>query len=283
MSEGPRIEDIRQKTVVLRIDGMESAAVERDVPFAGDGGAPLGFDIYRPADADPAQPLPAVILVPGYRGEGFRSRIGCDFKQMGSVTSWARLFAASGLAAIAGSNREPVGDAIALAAHVQRNGASLGVDAARLGLWAASGNVPTALRLLIERRSDPIRCAALWYGYTLDLPGATHVADGSRQFGYANACAGRSVEEIPAGTALFFARAGLEESPGLNESLDRFAAAALARNLPLTLVNHPAGRHAFDLFQDDEASRHAVRQALAFSRFQLGARPGPETLGRVAP
>jgi len=131
--------------------------------------------------------------------------------------------------------------------------------------------VPTALRVLMESGADPIRCATLWYGYTMDLPGATGVADASARFGFADACAGRSMQEIPAATALYLARAGREESPGLNESLDRLAAAAISRNLPLTLHNHPEGKHAFDLFQDDDASRHAVRQALAFLRFHLGA------------
>ena len=275
MSEEIRVEDIRNKTVVLRIDGMESAEVRRDVPFRGADGGDLALDLYRPPQADAAGPLPAVILVAGYREEGFRSRIGCGFRHMGSVMSWARLFAASGLAAVAGSNREPVADALALAAHVRGNAAALGVDRSRLGLWAASGNAPTALRALMEKDAVPFRAAVLLYGYTLDVPGATHVADGSRQFGYANACAGRSVADIPSATALFLARAGREESPGLNESLDRFAAAALERNLPLTLVNHPEGRHAFDLFQNDAASRRVVRQALDFLRLHLGA-AGPE-------
>ena len=52
--------------------------------------------------------------------------------------------------------------------------------------------------------------------------------------------------------------------PGLNDSLDPFAAAALAHNLPLTLVNHRDGPHAFDLLHDSATSRDIVRYALAF-------------------
>ncbi len=275
MSEEIRPEDIRKKTVVHRIEGMDSVLVRRDVPFRGADGGALAMDLYRPAGTAPGEPLPAVLLVAGYREEGFRSRIGCDFKDMGSVTSWARLLAASGLAAIAGGNRDPAADALAMLGHVRENAASLGIDGTRLGVWAASGNVPVALRLPMEKSDTAIRCATLWYGYTLDLPGATHVADASRQFGFADACAGRSIDEIPKETALFLARAGRDASPGLNESLDRFAAAALARNLSLTLVNHAAGAHAFDLFEDGEPSRQVVRQSLDFLRFRLGR-------GRVA-
>jgi hypothetical protein len=55
----------------------------------------------------------------------------------------------------------------------------------------------------------------------------------------------------------------------LNETLDRFVAAALTGNLPMTLVNHPSGPHAFDLFHDSDESREIVRQTLAFLQFQL--------------
>jgi len=275
MAEEIPTADIQKKTVIHRIEGMDSVLVRRDVPFRGAEGNALAMDLYRPAGTPPGELLPAVLLVAGYREEGFRSRIGCDFKDMGSVTSWARLLAASGLAAIAGGNRDPAADALAMLGHVRENAAPLGIDGTRLGVWAASGNVPVALRLSMEKSDTAIRCATLWYGYTLDSGGATHVADASRQFGFANACAGRSVDNIPKETALFLARAGQDASPGLNGSLDRFAAAALARNLSLTLVNHAAGAHAFDLFEDSESSRQVVRQALAFLRSCLGR-------GRVA-
>lgn len=44
--------------------------------------------------------------------------------------------------------------------------------------------------------------------------------------------------------------------PGLNDSLDRFAAVALAAHWPVTMVNHPPAPHAFDL-TDDTRESHA--------------------------
>jgi hypothetical protein len=64
-------------------------------------------------------------------------------------------------------------------------------------------------------------------------------------------------------------RAGRERFAGLNEALDLFLAKALARNLPVTLVNHATGPHAFDLDDDSENSREVVKQILAFMRFHL--------------
>jgi hypothetical protein len=70
---------------------------------------------------------------------------------------------------------------------------------------------------------------------------------------------------------MFVVRSGRDQFPGLNEALDRFVAGALAANLPITVVNHAAAAHAFELFDDTEVSRHLVRQMLAFIRFWLNA------------
>jgi len=40
--------------------------------------------------------------------------------------------------------------------------------------------------------------------------------------------------------------------------------AALARDLPLTLINQPGAPHSFDLFDDSDASRSTIRRILAF-------------------
>ena len=104
----------------------------------------------------------------------------------------------------------------------------------------------------------------------LDLDGATGVADAARAFGFVNPCAGRSFEDLRKDVPFFLARAGQDEMPRLNETLDRFVAGALGSNLPITLTNHATGPHAFDLFHDSAASREAVRQTLAFLRSHLG-------------
>ena len=57
--------------------------------------------------------------------------------------------------------------------------------------------------------------------------------------------------------------------PRLNEVLDLFVAMGLARNLPMTVVNHADGPHAFDIYHDSETSHEIVRQMLAFLRFNL--------------
>ena len=59
--------------------------------------------------------------------------------------------------------------------------------------------------------------------------------------------------------------------PGLNDALDRFVGAALAADLPVTLMNHATGPHAFDLFDDTTTSRDIVKCMLAFLQLHLAA------------
>jgi acetyl esterase/lipase len=117
------------------------------------------------------------------------------------------------------------------------------------------------------------------YGLTLDLGGATTVADMARQFGFVHPGSGKSVADLARGIPLFLARAGQDEFPGLNEALDRFLAAAVAENLPVRFVNHPRGPHAFDLLDDSETSREIIREVLRFLGFHLRAQAADGPLG----
>ncbi|HVK68753.1 MAG TPA: hypothetical protein VM694_30050 [Polyangium sp.] len=187
---------------------------------------------------------------------------------MASYVSWARLVAASGMIAVTYANREPADVALVMR-HLRAHGATLGIDPDRIAVWASSGNVPNALSLLLRGAEVRVACAVLAYGYTLDLDGATHVADAAKQHYFATPAAGQSIEDFRADAPLFLVRAGRDEMAGLNDSLDRFAAAALARNLPITLTNLPTAPHAFDIVEDKEDSREIIRQMLGFFRFHL--------------
>src|SRR5260221_507835 len=215
------------------------------------------MDHYLPPDAQSGTPLPAVVIVAGYSDQGFQRMLSCKFKEMGSTTSWARLIAASGMIAITYSNRDPVKDVEALIGHLRGNESALGIDATRIGLWASSGNVPLAMSLL----TSDVTCAALCYGYTLDLDGYTEVADAEKTFRFVNPFAGESIHDVPTYVPLFLVRAGQDQTPGLNASLDRFVGEALAHNVPVTLTNHPTAAHAFDLFEDSATTKRSDRKS----------------------
>jgi acetyl esterase/lipase len=178
------------------------------------------------------------------------------------------LVAASGLAGVTYSNHEPE-DVWALLEYLRAHATELGIDDQRLGVWACSGNVTLALAVLMREAPDAFRCAALSYGLTLDSDGHTAVADFWAQFGRTSPCAGRSIADLPVSLPLLLVRAGQDQVPGLNATLDRFVAAALTRNLPVTLINYPRGPHAFDLTDDGEESRAVIRQILSFLQRHL--------------
>ncbi len=263
---------ISQKMVVHRIPGMDAVQVRRDVAYRESGTETLTLDIYYPPGAEGvAERTPAVVFVAGFPDPGYEAKVGCKFKEMGACVSWARLTAASGLAAITYTNREPAADLDALLGYVRQNASGLRLDAKRIGLWASSGNVPLALSSLMRGGSERLSCAVLCYGFTLDLDGSAHVDEAAQTWGFVNPCAGKSAADLPDDVPLFIVRAGQDQIPHLNETLDRFLAQALKHNLPVTLVNHPAAPHAFDLFHESETSREIVGQILAFMRFQLMA------------
>lgn len=269
MSQDIGPDHISKKMVVYGIPGMDGVEVRRDVEYGATRKGALTMDIYYPPGSKSGARTPAVVVVAGYPDSGFEANVGCKFKEMGSSISWGQLMAASGMVAITYTNREPATDIHALLEYVRQNADALGIDETRIGLWASSGNVPLALSVLMREDQEYLKCAVLCYGIMLDMEGDHHVAEAAKMWGFANPCAGKSIADLPKDTPLFIVRAGRDEMPHLNETIDRFVAAALAFNLPVTLTNHPEAPHAFDLLHDSETSREIIRRVLAFMRFHL--------------
>jgi acetyl esterase/lipase len=260
---------ISQKRAVYAIAGMERAAVRKDVVYRTTETGPLTMDVYSPADASEVTHLPAVVLVAGYNDVGYEKMLGVKFKEMAMTVSWSQLIAASGMIAIAYTNREPMADLEALLQHVRDDASALGIDRDRIGLWACSGNVPLALSALMRHGREFLKCGALLYGYTLDIDGATGVAEAAATFRFTNPNAGASLDDLRDDLPLFIVRTGQEQFPHLNDSIDRFFAKALTLNRPITLVNHAQGPHSFDLLHDSDTSRQIIRQVLDFLVDQL--------------
>ena len=257
-----------ERRIVYECPGMHEGRVRTGIQYADGEG--LTLNVYEPVlNGERVTIAPAVLLAVGFSDIGAVRVLGCRMSDMGAFVSWAQLLAASGIAAITYSTgANPASDSARLLAYLLENATTLGIDAAHLGLLAFSGNGPTALSLLMT--GTPFRCATLLCPFTLDEDGRADVARAAAQWGFANAVAGRSVSDIAA-VPLLIARAGRDEVDGLNPALDAFVVGALARNLPLTLINHPSGPHAFDVMDDSEMSRHIIGEAVAHLRFHLGS------------
>lgn len=248
--------------VRVTLPGTDQVLVRRDVPVPGADGTMLAMDVYAPPDeVTPAAGV--VVMVHGYPDEGFQRVLGCRFKEMASVQSWGRLIAASGMTAVAYTTRSPDADLHALLGHLASHGAALGIDAFRIALWACSGHGPVALSALMHPAPPRVSCASFLYPYLMDVGAGTHVADAARTFRFANAGAGRQVQDVRDDVPILIVRAGGDQMPGLNAALDGFVSAAVADHGRLTLVNHP-GPHAFDLTDDSRESEHVIRVVIHF-------------------
>ena len=262
--------DIFARRVCLQWAGMNAVSVQRDIAY-GPPDRRLCMDVYYPSGQPGEGRWPAVIVATGYPGAVEPPPTTVSYKKMGWTVSMCELIALSGMVAIAYTNRDPVADLQALFEHIHECAGPLRIDPARVGVVAVSGNVPTALTTIMQDASRTPACAVFGYGCLLDLDGATDVAGAALQFGFANPNVGRSFADLRRGVPLLITRAGRDQFPAMNASIDRFIRHGLQENLPITFLNHAEGPHAFDLFDDSRTSRDIVRQTLRFLRQHLTA------------
>jgi hypothetical protein len=119
-----------------------------------------------------------------------------------------------------------------------RRGAALRVDGGVVVLWAGSAQTYTGTPVALEGARSAIRGYVLYYG-----AGATT----------------NPRLDVP----VFIARAGLD-SPGLNRGLDSLSAQLIDAGVPVTIVNYPSGRHAFDIADSTAMTARVIAQTLDF-------------------
>lgn len=204
-------------------------AISRDVPYGTSADVPLKMDVYRPAA--PAGAVPALIF--------FNTASGPQ-RQNAFYSGWAQAAASKGIAGIVPDLRQgnQAQDFQLLIAHLTSRATDYGIDREAIAVYAGSGNVFTALPILQDPRQTGIRAAVMYYGsadvkaFRLDLP-------------------------------VLYVRAGLDR-PGVNRAISELVSRGVAQNAPITLLNHPTGHHAFEIFDDDEATREIIERTLEF-------------------
>lgn len=269
-------QEMARKQVVYTLPGMESVTVRKDIRFKSVNDLALKMDVYAPDGLKPVERRPAVILVSG--GDATADTVRTH--EIGLYITYGRLLAASGLIGIVFDHRGVEGysqlrevgeDTDDLVAYVRANAAELGVDAERLCIWAFSTGPLYGLRMAFRNAPAFIRCAIAYYGgmsmldkkYFTYSPEEVPLLQEFSPVHYLRT----SPETIP---PLFIARAALDR-PFLNESIDEFVQLAVANNVPITFMNHPAGRHAFDMLDDNARSREIIRATLEFIKTHLSA------------
>src|SRR5262249_42625918 len=158
-----KLAEVARKQAVYRIPGMDDVHVRRDIVYKTAPEGLLFVDVYHPPAAGAATRVPLVVIVLGFPDPQSGGRM------FGPLTSWARLIAMSGMAAAIYGTSAPAEDVHDVFAYLRGNAASLGIDRSRIGIYAASGNIPVALSLLM--RDADFRCATFLSGYTFDVEG----------------------------------------------------------------------------------------------------------------
>lgn len=274
----PPIEEMYRMPLVYSVPGMDKIEVRRDIVYKSadvrDAKTALKLDVYLPTSSPKA---PAIVLISGGGAEGAPR----DFRDAGVYQSYGRLLAASGFVVISYSKRYargPAGtnngaeDTRDLIAYLREHAAELHMDKERIALWAFSAG-GLMLAPFLHEPPPYVRALACFYcvsDVTQDswagVPGITpeQVERAAAMFSTANQIHGADRILIP----LFVGRAGLD-SPGLNRTIDRLVQEALSKNMSIEVWNHPAGRHGFDILDDNARSREIIARAIAFLRHNL--------------
>ena len=251
------------------------------IQYAADEAQSLIMDIYYPSPHSPqaiSTSAPVVVLVTGHVDSLIETTMGCKLKDTEQYRCWAKLLAASGIVAITYNNQNPAQDVFTLFNFLAENQQTLGVDVDNLGIWSCSANVPNALGLAMSKQFN-IRCAAFLYGYMLDNQENSFVAQAASKAGFAAPNVNRTVKHLPPEMYLHIVRAGADQFPGINQTIDNFCADAIEENLPITLVNHPYAPHSFDIVDHSEQSKTIVLDVLRF--FVSHLTKGEPTIAQV--
>ncbi len=257
-------------TVIYNKSGMKDVIVKQGIPYRDHADSSLVLDIYYPPGFTFESKVPAIVIVFGYTDKAQNRIIGKQFKKWSVYTSWCRLIAASGIAAIVYETLDPVEDLAAIEKYIKENQKDLLIDKDRMGVFAVSANTPTAISRLLDESNDFFTCGVFYYGFTLTFNSKylNPIDSLYKNWGF-------SIGRIPDSAhwnldaPIMLVRAGRDKLTYLNQTIDEFVDVAGKKNLPLTLINYSNGRHGFDGYDDNDTTRMIVKSTLEFWKFYL--------------
>jgi acetyl esterase/lipase len=271
--QGRSMRELVMMPVVYRVPGMEKVKVKSDLKYTNINNPFLLMDVYTPPDLAKGEKRPAVLLIHGGAGEETTP------KDWGFYVSWGKLIAASGMVGVTFTHRlsaqkaslaVAAGDVAAAVNYVRANADSLNVDRERICLVAYSAGGPM-LSTVMHDKPAYVRCMVAFYAF-MDIQQAGNLFEAHespetvRSFSPIRNLASEADKIAP----LFIARAGRDQVPTMDDSIDRFIREAVSKNVAITFANHPQGVHSFDSQNDDNRSREIIRSAIAFMKANLG-------------
>src|SRR5512147_22843 len=138
--------------VVYDIPATRQVKSKPNVPFATLGGRSLKADFFLPPDLTPGERRPVVVFL-----NAIGDPPGDSVRRWAIYQSWPRLVAAHGMIGVAmdAQNGQIQETMEGLFSFLHREGKTYGVDADRIGVYAASANVGGAHDYLTSAQVDP--------------------------------------------------------------------------------------------------------------------------------
>jgi hypothetical protein len=257
-------------SVVIDLPRMNDVIIKKDIPYQDIVDSTLKMDIYYPPDFDFQRKIPAIIFISGAPDSSMVKLVGNPFRKFNQYTSWCKLVAASGMAAIVYETIDPKNDLISLTEYINSERVNLSIDKNKLGSFVCSGHTPTAAYHILSA-SSIFRCGVLYYGFFLpqDFLNISTIESMFKQRGFQKPSALPDPAVWKKDVPLLIVRAGMDETPYLNQSMKSFVNHAINQNLPITVINYANGVHGFDVYTDNETSREIIKKTLEFWKFYL--------------
>jgi acetyl esterase/lipase len=273
----PEVREMARKVmmpVVYQVPGMDKVKAVQNLKYTKSDDPNVLLDVYLPSDERQDSKHPMVIFIHGGAKTEYTP------KDWGVFTTWGRLVATSGFVGVTFTHRLQypdksleiaAGDVRAAIDYVRTNAEKYKADKDRVALISFSAGGPM-LSLAMNGEMPFVRCLLGFYSF-MDIRQSdfrkTENPETLERFSPITYLQ-KDAAKIP---PMLLARAGRDEVPTMDDSIDRFVKEALAANAALTFANHPQGVHGFDNQNNDERSREIIRAALEFMKVHLGIAP----------
>ena len=255
----------------MPIPDSSAYRVQKNLEYRERGGRAFLMDVFTPSSGA-ARP-PAVLFV---HGGPIPESVLPQGKDLGQLQSFGPFLTSAGIAGVVFSHglsgldaiQEAAGDVEAAVAFVRANAETLGIDPDRLCLvFTSAGGI--LLAPFLRARPSWLKCVVVNYailrpdvlGHLMGEAVSQEQQEGLDPFPHVTP---------PGETApsLFIAEAG-RDAAALNQDLERLTDQAVAAGWRVEYWNHPAGPHAFDVYDPSPRSRAIVMRIRAFLREQL--------------
>ncbi len=260
----------KEVVVAYEVAGMNDVIVKKDIPYLKSSDSALKMDVYYPPMFDFNSKIPAIVFVFGYTNEGQLKTAKHQLRTWSPYTSWCRIVAATGMAAIVYETIEPENDLKSLIKYIISNTDKLSIDVDKIGAYSCSANTPTEMAFILNDPDCIFKCAVVYYGVflTKGFKYISTIDTLSQNMGFVTPRLSEPAswnKNVP----IMIVHAGKDFVPHTNESLVSFVSEAVVQNIPITLMIHPDGVHAFDINTDNESTRQIIKNTLEFWKFHL--------------